>query len=219
MRYSELDANVVTIEGAPNGSCDVFMKDATGLAMVCAGTTVPTGAGYKKGCIFIKTDAAAGAAAVYTNQGSSTSASFNNSGTIADTAEGLGTVRQARTVFDFSDQPTAGTFNTNITLPDNARVIRAYYEVTTTFADDNADATTIAIGINTNDVAGIVAAVAISDGGNPWDAGLHECIQDGTMANASEKTTAARTIDVVVAGADTLTAGSMVIVLEYIVTA
>lgn len=105
------------------------------------------------------------------------------------------------------------------TLPDNAIVTRAWYEVLVTFADGVADAATIALGIETDDVAGIVAAVAISGGGNVWDAGLHEAIQDGTVTNFTTKTTAAgRRLQADVAGVD-LTAGRLILNVEYHVTA
>jgi len=54
----------------------VLQKDSLGKVLLATGTSVPTGAGYAKGCVFIKTDAAAGTSGVYTNVGSSTVASF-----------------------------------------------------------------------------------------------------------------------------------------------
>lgn len=54
----------------------VLDYDADGKVMRCSGTTVPTGAGYAKGAIFIKTDVASGSRAVYENVGTTTSASF-----------------------------------------------------------------------------------------------------------------------------------------------
>ena len=47
--------------------------------LLCSGTTVPTdgGAGYSKGGIFIKTDAASGTKALYENQGTTASCDFN----------------------------------------------------------------------------------------------------------------------------------------------
>ena len=100
-------------------------------------------------------------------------------------------------------------------LPDNAIITKAWYEVLTTFTDGADDSATIAIGIPTDDVAGIVAAVAISDGGNPWDAGNHDCIQDGTTAAFAEKTTASRAITATVAD-DALSDGVLVLHVEYV---
>lgn len=124
--------------------------------------------------------------------------------------------------FDATGGKTAGTYNLvqlngeSFTLPDNARVMRGWYETQTTFTSAT-DAATISLGIATDDVAGLKAAIAISNGANPYDAGLGELIQTGTVANASEKTTAAtRTIDAVVA-TESLTAGVLVVVLDYVV--
>lgn len=58
-----------------------------------------------------------------------------------------------------------------VIIPDAAIVINAFCEVVTTFTSAGADAGTIAISIEgAND---IVAALAISDGANIWDAGIH----------------------------------------------
>lgn len=56
----------------------VLMKDGDGNALFCVGTaTAPaTGAGYAKGCVYIKTDVAAGTGAFYINKGSTAAASF-----------------------------------------------------------------------------------------------------------------------------------------------
>ena len=104
-------------------------------------------------------------------------------------------------------------------LPDNAVITRAWYEVLTTFQSAT-DACTIAITIPTDDVAGIVAATAISAVGDIWDApGYYECIQDGTAAEFSEKTTAQREITVTLAAGEALTAGIFMLFCEYVVTA
>jgi hypothetical protein len=102
-------------------------------------------------------------------------------------------------------------------LPNNAMITRAYYTVTTTFTSGT-DAATIGVGIETDDVAGCVAATAISAGTNSWDAGNHECIQDGTAANFGELTAAAgRQIEIVVAGGEDLTAGVAHFFFEYVI--
>ncbi len=101
-----------------------------------------------------------------------------------------------------------------VTIPINARVSRGFYAVLTTFTSAGADAGTISAGLLVDDVAGIVAAIAISDGSNPWDAGMHECIQVGTAATMGELTTAARAVTFTVGG-QALTAGRLVMVLEY----
>ena len=102
-------------------------------------------------------------------------------------------------------------------LPSGAIVVRSWYEVITTFTSAS-DAATISIGYATDDVAGIVAAIAISDGSNPWDDGFKEGIQTNTAATFSNKTTAERLIDFTLGGAENLTAGKLVLFLEYVVS-
>lgn len=105
-----------------------------------------------------------------------------------------------------------------IVLPDNTRVWDGYYEVITTFTSPTTDDATLSIGIPTDDAAGIVAAVAIDDGGNPWDAGAPKAlIQVGTIAAISEKTTAARNV-VITVGVEAITAGKMYVVLFCVTT-
>jgi hypothetical protein len=54
----------------------VLEYDKSGKILRATGTTVPTGAGYAKGCIFIKTDAATGLTGIYQNIGTTSAASF-----------------------------------------------------------------------------------------------------------------------------------------------
>lgn len=101
-------------------------------------------------------------------------------------------------------------------LPPNAYVTKAWYEVLTTFTSAG-DTATIALGVEVNDVAGIVAAVAIGTG-TPWDAAApKDCIQDGTTAAFGVKTTGYRDIVADVAVQD-LTAGLLVLYVEYVQT-
>lgn len=122
----------------------------------------------------------------------------------------------ARATFDATAGKAIGSHGLGVTLPDNAIITRSWYEVITTFTSAT-DAGTIALSIPTDDVAGIKAAVAIDDVGNPWDAGIVEGIQDGTAAAFSVKTTAARelTADVAV---EALTAGVLVLFCEYVIS-
>jgi len=100
------------------------------------------------------------------------------------------------------------------TVPAGYRVLRAYYSVDTTFTSAT-DAATIGIGFDTDDVSGIVAATAISAGGNIWDAGLHEGIQTGTMANMGEELTAARQFEAVIA-VEALTDGELALYVDAV---
>lgn len=71
----QLDGKSVVI-GAE--TVNVKLADSAGLIMHCSGTTLPTdgGAGYAKGCEFVKTDAATGVSGSYKNTGTSTACAF-----------------------------------------------------------------------------------------------------------------------------------------------
>jgi len=104
-------------------------------------------------------------------------------------------------------------------LPDNAIVVRARYNVTTTFTSATTpDGATIALGIQqTGEETGIVAAIAINDASNPWDAGIHDGIPtEGDTATYTEKTTAPRSV-IATVGEEALTAGVLQLALTYIV--
>ncbi len=133
----------------------------------------------------------------------------------------LGNTFKGLAVAEFDPSTTAAlrtiaSHGLGVYLPDNAIITRAWYEVLTTFTSAT-DAATIAITIPTDDVAGIVAATAISAGGNVWDAGNHEAIQTGTAANYSEKCTAERELTATVA-VEALTAGKFRLYCEYVVS-
>jgi len=132
--------------------------------------------------------------------------------------DGRGQLHLLRATYDISggDDGAVGVHTLAEKLPDNAVVVRAYYYVATTFTDSDDDSATMALGITTDDAAGLLAAVAISDGGNPWDAGWHECIQDGTAANFSEPCTAERALIVTVAD-DEIDAGKLILFCEYVI--
>jgi len=136
---------------------------------------------------------------------------------IVPTTDALNVKRIARATYDFAvDGGATSSIGLGVTLPDNAIVTRAWYEVITTL-ESSGDNATIAITIPTDDVAGIVAATAIDAGGDVWDAGIHEAIQDGTAAAFSEKTTAARELTVTI-GVEAVTAGAFVLFCEYVVS-
>lgn len=128
------------------------------------------------------------------------------------------TVGVARGVFDATGGVTTASSPISIgpVIPDNARVIRSYREVITTFTSAT-DAATIGLGVPTDDVSGILAPIAISDVSNPHDAGVHDNIQDGAAANFGEKLTDGRQMQVELAVED-LTAGKMIVWAEYVVS-
>lgn len=112
------------------------------------------------------------------------------------------------------DDGTAGTHATGVFLPDNAVVIKSLIDVITTFTDGASDTATIALG--TASEVTIDAAIAISDGTNPWDAGIRDGDHDGAGANA-EKTTSEQQINVTTATA-TITAGKLVCFVDYYIS-
>lgn len=115
-----------------------------------------------------------------------------------------------------TDGGTVGSITLrNATLPNKARVTRAWYEVLTALTSASG-ASTISFSIPTDDANGILAPIAISDGTTPWALGAHSTIQNGLVTNISEKTTASRNITMVVAG-EALTAGKLVLYAEYVV--
>ena len=97
-------------------------------------------------------------------------------------------------------------------LFDNAVITRAYYQVITEFTSDGS--ATVALEVATNDANGIVTATAYDD--SIFDAGYHEAIQTGTVANFSTQTTAIRAVQLTV-GTAALTAGKLKLWWEYVV--
>ena len=142
----------------------------------------------------------------------------------ADVTEFLGTepnptrhlVKQfAAFEVDYTDIAAVATKYLGPVFKAGSFVTRAFYKVTDTFTSAT-DAATIGIGFNTDDAAGLVAATAISAGGNIWDAGNHECIETGTAANFGEVLTADRQIEFLRGGAEVLTAGHLVLYVEWV---
>lgn len=116
---------------------------------------------------------------------------------------------------DYTDISALSTKYLGPIFPDNSFVTRAYYKVLTTFTSGGGDAASIGIGFNTDDAQGIVATVAIS-AGTPWDVGYHECIQDGAAGNFGNQLTAARQLEFLRGGGQDLTAGALILFVEYV---
>lgn len=139
----------------------------------------------------------------------------------AYTADALHANRIARATFDFAVD--GGSHNTDydmgVDLPDNAVVTRAWYDVITTFQSGGSDAAVLGIGILSDDAQGLVAFASISSG-TPWDAGFHEAIQSGAASNFSTKTTDARavTFSISSTAAGDITAGKLVVFMEYVLS-
>jgi hypothetical protein len=140
----------------------------------------------------------------------------------------------ARATFDPSltaASRTIAAHGLGVTIPDNAILTKAYIDVITTFTSA-ADNGTIAIHANAAD--DIVTAIAIADGSNVWDAGLHGTkVGTPTLGNDAAhdtalevsvleaaswiKLTAAREITATVA-VEALTAGKAIIFVEYVIS-
>ena len=153
---------------------------------------------------------------------------------------GLTVTKLLTAEFDTAGNDSSGVSNKTVAahglgvyLPDNAIIVRAWYDVITTFTSAT-DAATIAIKAESaND---LVSAIAISDGSNVWDAGLHGTLTAGTttltegtpntrtqIVHAADiaagfiKLTAEREIVCTVA-VEALTAGKLVIFVEYVIS-
>ena len=118
----------------------------------------------------------------------------------------------ARCTFTATSGKAIGTHGLGLTIPKGALVTKAYYKVLTTFTSAT-DAATIALQVKSaND---LVTAVAISNGGNPWDAGGGVvCTPTGTLANEVDNDTADSEVSAVVA-VEALTAGKLVLWVEW----
>lgn len=121
--------------------------------------------------------------------------------------------RTATVQFDATAGVAIGTVDLDLEIPDDAIIIRSWYEVTTTFTSAT-DAATIALA-----VGGVTlkTAVAISNGANPYDDGFVEGIQDGAASNFG-KTSSQDKVAATVA-VEALTAGVLTLFIEYVVIA
>lgn len=128
---------------------------------------------------------------------------------------GLYVKKSAAAVYDFDvDGGVAGTITLTdtATLPDNAVVTGLTYDVITT-CTSAADAATIKLSVPVD--GDLSTAIAISDGTNPWDAGAH---LGSVITPVALKTTAARALQIDVAGGENLTAGKVIFIVDYYVS-
>jgi len=154
-------------------------------------------------------------------------------GTVVSEA-GIMVKKTAMAIFDPSantGERTVAAHGLGVYIPDNAIITKVWVDVITTFTSAGADAGTIALHAQAAD--DIVAAIAISNASNVWDAGLHgskigfPALADTATQTALEvaalfaatylKTTAEREITATVA-VQALTAGKAAIFVEYIVS-
>jgi len=137
---------------------------------------------------------------------------------VVDSA-GVGTLAVKKTaivVYDFAvDGGAQGAIalTGSPTIPDNAVCHVESYDVLTTATSNGADAGTITLGFPTD--GDLFAAIAISDGTNPWDAGVFASNTGALASHTPKKTAAARTFQLTVAGGNDLTAGKIVFQVSY----
>jgi hypothetical protein len=86
----------IKLAGTKQGTLRVLARDFQNKIILCSDTVVPTGAGFAKGCLFMKTDVAAGTKGLYENQGDTTTASFNVVGDITTAEIGANAVTLAK---------------------------------------------------------------------------------------------------------------------------
>ena len=75
----QIDGKVKTVGGV---SVNIILQDENEKVLFCTGLSLSTGAGFAKGCLFAKTDAATGVKGLYENIGTTAVASFNKIGDI-----------------------------------------------------------------------------------------------------------------------------------------
>lgn len=244
-RVLQLTGSAVTINSQ---SVTVLERDASGLVKRCQGAFAVTdgGAGFAKGAIHIKTDGGSGTT-LYINEGTSSSCDFNaltnvavpddgsvttaklddeavTNPKVADSAgaSGLFVKKSALVVYDFAvDGGDVGAVALTgaPTIPDNAVVKLASYDVITTVTTAGADAGTLKLGFATD--GDLTTALAVSDALNAWDAGARDpyatALQVG-LAPVTKKLTGAR-VPVLTVGGEAVTAGKIVFELEYWISA
>ena len=132
---------------------------------------------------------------------------------------GLSARKVATVIFDTAANDSAGVSNKTVAahgsgvfLPLGAIILKATYQVKTTFTSA---ANTATIAIKAEGANDIVSAIAINDGTNPWTAGFLAGIEDGTVTHYLALT-AEREI-VFTNAVQALTAGKLVLFLEYVI--
>tara|TARA_R110002020_G_scaffold335423_2_gene550571 strand:+ start:1908 stop:2402 length:495 start_codon:yes stop_codon:yes gene_type:complete len=148
-----------------------------------------------------------------------------------------GILHCAEATFDIAETGTlaaADIVKSGVFIPDGAVMTRAWYHVHTTFAGGGTDAATIKLGTTSSD-ANMVAALAIADGSNIWDAGVRGTLIGSPVlgTNAAAGDTAIEYAAVLAASAvhctaneeimittatNTVTAGKMTVYVEYVLT-
>lgn len=122
-----------------------------------------------------------------------------------------------RCVYDATSDSTLRSLGShyvpNCYLPKNAIVTDGAYHVKTTFTSATDAAT---ISLNSEAVADLLASVAISNGGNPFDAGVHATVPVGTAATMVEIGTTSKQVQVGIE-VEALTGGKLDLFLDYVI--
>lgn len=192
--------------GNSSGVATALATEATGNILVGDGTTLASVA--VSGDIALATNGTMTIA----NQAITNSKVADSDGTAGLDAP----IKYATVVYDFDvDGGTAGTvaLTGSPTIPDNAIVHIDSYDVITTLTSST-DAATVKLQLPTD--GDLSTAVAISNGGNPWDAGAN--YQPDVLTPVWQKTTAARVPELVIAGGENVTAGKVIFKLAYYIS-
>ena len=105
----------------------VALLDENQLPALVRGTTVPTSGSYAKGCIFIKSDASSGTKALYENQGTTSSPSFNLIGKIEGSEIDANAVSQSQLNYETADVTVSSGDTTGTATVTTGSIILGYY--------------------------------------------------------------------------------------------
>lgn len=129
---------------------------------------------------------------------------------------GSGFMRVAKAQYDFAVNGGAiSAISLGVSIPAKAVICGGFVEVLTTLTSAT-DAATVALSVEgAND---IVSAIAISNGGNPWDEGKHAIVpKANTPESTAVKTTVARNVTATIA-VEAVTAGKFNVWLYYVMS-
>lgn len=151
---------------------------------------------------------------------------------------GLATKYVACAIYDTALTDSAGVSNKTVAahglgvyIPNNAIIVNAYTDVITTFTSATSAAT---IALKSEAAGDLVVGIAINSGSSRWNAGLGGCIPgapiEGTVAGDTAVLSAARNAAtyinttaerelIATVGVEALTAGKLVLFVEYVVSA
>lgn len=122
-------------------SVSALLYDKDNNILVASGTTVPTGSGYSKGGLFIKTDEATGLTGVYENKGTTTTALFKPAGQ----SPNVESLTAATKTVSVDESGTTFIFNraggVAVTLPAPALGLKYKFIIGTNFTTDGSIAT------------------------------------------------------------------------------